>query len=272
MFFNKNANNPNVWTFEPDLESSGVQGHPLQGGDARLTWQVSPRNKLGILAADQSGCTCVGVVSATVAPGLTSANASHSAAQLLDWTSPVTNRLLLEAGVRQHFGRGVRLPSVDTNPQMITVNEQSTGLRYRAADTPQRAEIHAIHLRFGASYITGGACLQGRFYARNGFEAARHRTNGGQPLTYRFNGASPTSSPSARCRCTDKSTSITISRSTPRTNGACGHDGQLWPPLRLFREQLSSAARGTGNPRPDARSHIPCAEQLAWHDISPRLG
>src|SRR5438874_831636 len=67
MFFNRNANNPNVWTYEPDLNRPAFKDTHYQGGDARVTWQVSPRNKLGILAADQNGCTCVGVVSATVA-------------------------------------------------------------------------------------------------------------------------------------------------------------------------------------------------------------
>jgi len=68
MFFNKNANNPNAWTFDPDLSRPAFKDTHYQGGDARVTWQVSPRNKLGILVADQSGCTCVGAVSATVAP------------------------------------------------------------------------------------------------------------------------------------------------------------------------------------------------------------
>ena len=37
-----------------------------------------------------------------------------------------------------------------SGPQMITVNEQSTGLRYRAADNFRNGPNHAIHLRFAA--------------------------------------------------------------------------------------------------------------------------
>src|SRR5258705_9259058 len=68
MFFNKNANNPSAWTFEPDLNRPAFKDTHYYGGDARVTWQVSPRNKIGMLVADQAGCTCVGVVSAIVAP------------------------------------------------------------------------------------------------------------------------------------------------------------------------------------------------------------
>jgi len=142
MFFNKNANNPNVWTFEPDLNRPAFKDTHYQGGDARLTWQVSPRNKLGILAADQSGCTCVGVVSATVAPEADIRERFPiQRRQVLDWTSPVTNSPSARGGVANHFGRSVRLPSVDTNPQMITVNEQSTGLRYGRRTTSATGRI-----------------------------------------------------------------------------------------------------------------------------------
>ena len=142
MFVNKNANNPNAWTYDPDLSQPAFKDTHYQGGDARVTWQVTPRNKLGLLIAEQTGCTCVGVVSATVAPEADIREQFPiQRRQLLDWTSPLTSRLLLEAGGANHFGRSVRLPSLQSGPQMITVNEQSTGLRYRAADNFRKSGL-----------------------------------------------------------------------------------------------------------------------------------
>ena len=41
MFFNKNANNPNAWTYEPDLNRPAFKDTHYEGGDARLTWQIA---------------------------------------------------------------------------------------------------------------------------------------------------------------------------------------------------------------------------------------
>jgi len=73
---------------------------------------------------------------------------------------------------------------------MITVNEQATGLRYRAADNFRNGPNHAIHLRFGASYITGAHAYKAGVTHSHGFEA-RDTNDGGQSLTYRFNGGVP---------------------------------------------------------------------------------
>ena len=191
MFFNKNANNPNAWTYEPDLARPAFKDTHYQGGDARLTWQVSPRNKIGILVADQTGCTCVGVVSATVAPEADIRERFPiQRRQIVDWTSPLTSRILLEAGGAVHYGRSVRLPSLDSSPQMITVNDQATGLRYRAADNFRNGPNQAIHLRASAAYITGAHAYKVGFTHSHGYEG-RDTNDGGQPLTYRFNNGVP---------------------------------------------------------------------------------
>ena len=108
-----------------------------------MTWQVSPRNKIGILAADQMGCTCVGVVSATVAPEADIRERfpiQRPAGDRLDVTGDEPPPLP-EAGVANHFGRSVRPGATDSSPQMITVNEQSSGLRCPGGgQLPQRTE------------------------------------------------------------------------------------------------------------------------------------
>ena len=169
MFVNKNANNPNAWTYEPDLDQPAFKDTHYQGGDVRVTWQVTPRNKLGILAAEQTGCTCVGVVSATVAPEADIRESSRSS--VASWS---TGRRPSRADSCSRPGEPTTTVAacdcrpLESGPQMITVNEQSSGLRYRAADNFRNGPNHAIHLRFAASYITGSHAYQGRHHPQSG--------------------------------------------------------------------------------------------------------
>jgi carboxypeptidase family protein len=273
MFFNKNANNPNAWTYEPDLNRPAFKDTHYYGGDARLTWQVSPRHKIGMLVADQAGCTCVGVVSAIISPEADIRERFPiQRRQVLDWTSPVTNRLLLEAGGANHFGRSVRLRALDSSPQMITVNEQTTGLRYRAADNFRNGPNHAIHLRFGASYVTGAHAYKAGFTHSHGYEA-RDTNDGDQPLTYRFNGGLP---------------NLITQRALP-LYGQVNVDHNLaiyaqdkWALRRMtasygirydyFASSFPEQHAGPAILAPTRDITFPAQQNTAWHDLSPRLG
>ena len=273
MFVNKNANNLNAWTYEPDLSQQAFKDTHYQGGDARVTWQATPRNKIGMLAAEQTGCTCVGVVSATVAPEADIREQFPiQRRQLLDWTSPVTSRFLLQAGGANHFGRSVRLPSLQSSPAMITVNEQSTGLRYRSADNFRNGPNHAIHLRLGASYITGSHAYKAGFTHSHGYEA-RDTNDGGQPLTYRFNNGVPN-------QVTQRALPLIGQVNVDHNLGIYAQD--KWTVSRLT---TNIGARydyfATGFPEQHAGAAIlaptrdltfPAQQNLKWQDISPRLG
>ena len=273
MFFNKNANNPNAWTYESDLSQPAFKDTHYQGGDARLTWQVTPRNKVGILIADQSGCTCVGVVSAIVAPEADIRERFPiQRRQLVDWTSPVTSRLLLEAGGANHYGRSIRVPSPHTSPQMITVNDQATGLRYRSADNFRNGPNHAIHLRFAASYITGSHVYKAGFTHSHGYEA-RDTNDGGQPLTYRFNDGVPN-------QITQRALPIFTQVNVDHNLALFAQD--KWTMRRLtanygirydyFASGFPEQHLGPTVFTPDRNITFPASKNLAWHDVSPRLG
>src|SRR5258705_13654567 len=45
--WNKNLNNPNAWTYEPDGSRRGTNQRPQNDGQIRLTWQATPRRKPG---------------------------------------------------------------------------------------------------------------------------------------------------------------------------------------------------------------------------------
>ena len=273
MFFNKNANNPNAWTYDPDLNRPAFKDTHYQGGDARLTWQITPRNKLGILVADQTGCTCVGVVSATVAPEADIREKFPiQRRQLMDWTSPLTSRVLVEAGGANHYGRSVRLPSLDTSPQMITVNDQATGLRYRAADAFRNGPNHAIHLRASAAYITGAHAYKVGFTHSHGYEG-RDTNDGGQPLTYRFNNGVPN-------QITQRALPIFTQVNVDHNLALYAQD--KWTFRRMtasyglrydyFATSFPDQNLGSTTFTPGRDLDFPAHKNLAWHDLSPRLG
>jgi hypothetical protein len=273
MFFNKNANNPRAWAFDPDLTRPAFKDTHYYGGDARVTWQITPRNKLGILVADQTGCTCVGVVSATVAPEADIRERFPiQRRQLADWTSPVTSRFLLEAGGANHYGRSVRLPSLDTSPEMITVNEQSSGLRYRSADNFRNGPNHAIHLRFSAAYITGAHAYKAGFTHSHGYEA-RDTNDGGQPLTFRFNNGVPN-------QLTQRALPLFGQVNVDHNLAVYAQD--KWTARRLtasygirydyFATSFPEQHAGPVLLAPTRDLTFPAQSNLSWHDLSPRLG
>jgi hypothetical protein len=273
MWINKNANNPNAWTYEPDLSRPAFKDTHYQGADFRLTWQITPRNKLGILLADQSGCTCVGVVSATIAPEADiKERFPIQRRQLADWSSPVTNRVLLEAGFAKHYGRSIRIPGADTSPQMISVVEQSTGLRYRANDNFRNGPNESWNLRFVMSYITGAHAYKAGVTHTNGYEA-RDTNDGSQPLSYRFNNGIPN-------QLTQRALPVFSRVDVPHNFGLFAQD--KWTIRRLtasyglrfdwFVSGFPEQQLGPTVFTPNRNVTYPASDNLNWKDLSPRLG
>src|SRR5262249_20786412 len=48
IFYNLNANNPNLWTYVPDTSRRPSNDSNWKDGTIRLTWQANPKNKLGL--------------------------------------------------------------------------------------------------------------------------------------------------------------------------------------------------------------------------------
>src|SRR4051812_29258006 len=56
MYYNRNAGNPTKWTYEPDLTRQAFNDKTWDNASARLTTQVSPRNKLNVFWDEQNVC------------------------------------------------------------------------------------------------------------------------------------------------------------------------------------------------------------------------
>jgi hypothetical protein len=200
IFPNVNADNPNSWTYVPDTTYATaerpVDDQYWRSLNLRLTWQMNRKNKFSAFVDDQGRCRCHNFVGATTSPEAatqTVFGGAYGTNRLWQgtWTSPVTNRVLLEAGFtsapltnwgnKELEGRDPALYGT-----MVRVQEQSIGLNYRSLNTVNHQFDHTAVPRVTFSYVTGSHNFKAGYssnwqYLRN-FNVFRH----GLDWSYRF--------------------------------------------------------------------------------------
>jgi hypothetical protein len=226
MFANKNAGNANSWTYEPDRGVPARSAVAVTVTAMRLTAQVTPRNKISVFYDYQRQCngsaltetaegTCRNRGADWIASGTTTNIAPEAASgaqgsqggafgyaktfqsvQQATWTSPMTNRLLLEAGISSYLSKWgwMEQPGAITN--LIQVQEQNAlngmpaNLTYRALDWNFNNMQNPTTWKASASYVTGAHST------KFGYQGVYNRTdnlNHYNPnrLNYRFQGGVP---------------------------------------------------------------------------------
>ena len=154
MFANQNAGNPNSWTYVPDRSRPAYQAASFNILALRLTGQLNTKNKISVLWDEQEPCEgaaftedaeacrhsdpdqiiCAGAsptpsCSATSAPETGAYRNTFQRVQQARWTSPLTNRLLLEAGFGTYMSRWGGTPMPGQDPNLIrTVDQCTTGV------------------------------------------------------------------------------------------------------------------------------------------------
>jgi hypothetical protein len=144
MWFNKNAGNPAAWTVDFDKSRQAFNDTLDRTASMRITWQVTTRNKLNLYWNEmyntigaKGGGTATQTIEAT---GLSIFKPSRI--QQVTWSSPLTSRVMLEAGFGDFAARwtgsaggGVRIDGTNPDdPRMIRVTEQGgqiPGLIYK---------------------------------------------------------------------------------------------------------------------------------------------
>jgi hypothetical protein len=136
QFHNANAGDPTKWLYAPILDEPGFSDRTWENISGRLTWQVTPRNKIGGYWDEQWVCrNCEGNTIGITTPPVVSPEANGPNPTLplrvpqITWTSPVTNRLLLDAGFGgTYYGWGNFERDPNPTHDLIKVTEQcSTG-------------------------------------------------------------------------------------------------------------------------------------------------
>lgn len=196
-FYDKNFNNPNVWTYEPDLTRPVSNDSDVNDGRLRLTVQAAPKVKTGLLYVQQTARNWPSILDTTGSPGSTLVAAEAGPYHYFpverqvtaDFTSPLTNRLLIDGAVKSTYERAIRNPIPGLNAAMINVLEQSTGRQYRARQFFVNRTSTVYTYRAAVSYITGAHSFKVGVDDIFGHTAERDWDL--NPVSYRFSGGVP---------------------------------------------------------------------------------
>ena len=136
QYYNLNASDPTKWLYARDESRLGFSDRTWENISGRVTWQIPPRNKLGAFWDEQSVCrkcegTTTGLTSAAqiVSPEADGVGATKPlrVPQVI-WSSPVTNRLLFDAGFGgSYYGWGNFEREGKPTRDLIRVQEQCAG-------------------------------------------------------------------------------------------------------------------------------------------------
>jgi hypothetical protein len=176
IYYNLNAAKPTKWLYAPDLSRREYSDRTFENASGRVTWQMTPRNTVSGFWDAQALCrTCTGATPGLSEPQRVSPEAVGVLGRRLDvsqatWSSPVTHRLLLEAGYGgTSFGVGNFERRPNPTRELIRVVEQCAsgceangnipGLVYRSQDFSV-AHTGSYLWKGSVSYVTGTHSLK----------------------------------------------------------------------------------------------------------------
>jgi hypothetical protein len=173
VFYNQNAGNASSFVYAPDLSRPAFSDRTWENYTPRITWQINARNKLTGSWDEQPVCRkCSGTTSLTGTPNFvfpTSPEAdghgefNPQRVQQLRWTSPLTNRLLLEAGYGTTYyewgGKQLENDPTSNLVQVLNLTQVITptvtsAMRYRS-QTWLNNRTSGSTWNASASYVTG---------------------------------------------------------------------------------------------------------------------
>ena len=177
-FYNKNAGNANSFLYEADLTRPAFSDRTWENYTPRITWQISSRNKITGSWDEQPVCRkCSGTTSLTGSPNFVwfaspesdgHGEFSPQRIQQVRWTSPLTSKLLLEAGFGTTYyewgGKQLEDTSTENLVQMLNLSQAvtptfSTAMRYRSQFWLNN-KTRGSQFNASAAYITGSHSLK----------------------------------------------------------------------------------------------------------------
>ena len=206
VYYNLNAGDPSRWLYSPDLSRHEYSDRTFENVSGRITWQLTPRNKVSGFWDAQVVCrACTGATPGLSEPARISPEAVGVLGRRLDvfqatWSSPASNRLLLEAGFGGvFFGVGNFERTPNPTRDLIRVTEQCAsgcaangnipGLVYRSQDFSV-AHTGSYLWRGSLSYVTGTHSLKVGYQHTLMTDDRTWMTNN-QNLSYRFDNGVP---------------------------------------------------------------------------------
>jgi hypothetical protein len=249
---------------------------------ARFTYQASPRNKFGVTFDQEAFCACTTGISATVSPE--AGNDRRFPTQrfvTLDWNSPVSSRLLLEAsaihrverwgGMEPQEGKLGNISAL--TPGLTQVVDTGRGLTYRAGAQYNNSWNWNIHYRAAVSYITGGHTFKVGFNNAYGHHENTTYTDPVTPYSFTFLNGVPTG---MTYRITPRTVGVNVDRDLGlfvQDRWAVGR-WTLSGGLRYdsFRNSFPAQSIAPTALAPFLNLSFPEIDNLDWKDITPKMG
>jgi hypothetical protein len=204
MWANKNAGDASKWTYDPDYSRQAVDDGKWNQENVRLTWQVTPRNKITVFNSVQYSCincivggdgTGLGFGASISSPEGTMTNENHpSMMTQVKWQATMNSRLLLElnAQLGPYFWWGSRQRD-SFDKTLIPVQETAgiiPNINYRGANWTDHKGYTNI-IQGAASYITGSHSTKFGFrWHNNDAQYPKNFYNDSQ-MKYQFTNGSP---------------------------------------------------------------------------------
>jgi hypothetical protein len=168
VFFNATQGTP---VFTPDLDRPGFRESAISSTGGRLTWQATPRNRISTFT-DYQSFQVWGIGENVAIEAQTRWDFYPAVIMQTSWTSPLTNRLLIEAawsGTSQPVNAPLEVATDNldfaVSPETVSILELSTGFRYNARATyldPCFCDTRHVG-RFAISYVTGSHAFKTGF-------------------------------------------------------------------------------------------------------------
>ena len=272
LFFNTTQGTPFYTPGAPAFYQDWLKSQAV-----RMTWQLSPRNKLNGHADPQNYMTR--------GQGDNTAPEAHTCWYMwpvgiyqASWTSPVTSKLLLEAAGGVTDGR---FPCTRENvtstfdfvvkPTDVSITESSTGLVYNAKSSYAPInDQYRYAQRFSASYVTGSHAYKAGIQLQEHVKNASTEVNG--DVRYTFNKGVPS-------RITQLTTPYLIRTGTKADLGLFVQDQWALKRLTLnyglrldYYNGFSPTQHVDAGQFAGARDYEPIYNVPDWTDLNPRLG
>jgi hypothetical protein len=150
------------WVDRPqDVKSGRWEWYDSIAG--RLTWQASAKHKFNLFMDKQHACNCGGSTATSLqeASGGQYRFEPNRFAQAT-WNSPVTSRLLLEAGVGGSISQWNTFWQPGVQSKTVAISDSGTGYSYGAATTYRAHPDYTNRYtqRFSATYVTASHTMK----------------------------------------------------------------------------------------------------------------
>jgi hypothetical protein len=291
LWENKNAGDPTRWDYDPDYSRQAVLPLIQQSGNTRLTWQLTPRNKIAGFFEHQYRVW--ESLSPTIAPeSATKYDFPENEFVTVSYTSPITSKLLFDAkvsdiiqGWKDRYPAGgnsleFTKPLPDVFKELIAVTDQGgliPNLLYRGAGQTGlgpfiRVKGYIASAQASATYVTGAHALKVGFLDTWGTRDESYE-NIPANVRYRFNNGVPN-------QITQIATPYGFTSNLGAELGVYAQDKWTMDRLTLnlgvrfdylninFPEQHLGPAPLV----PNRDITFPESDYLGWKDISPRVG